>query len=200
MGGLYFGIFTDTESAAVGAVGAFLFAAWRGKLGRGAFWSVMSETTATTAMIYGLIFGAQIFSFFVGVSTLTQTATAYVASLNWSPTAVMALILAGYLLLGSLMEAFAVMVITVPIVTPLVLALGYDLVWWGIIMLIVVEVGMIHPPLGLNVFVLKSILPEVPLWTIYKGVLPFCAMDLLKLVLMVLFPAITLWLPSTMAH
>ena len=200
MGGLYFGIFTDTESAAVGAVGAFLFAAWRGKLGRGAFWSVMSETTATTAMIYGLIFGAQIFSFFVGVSTLTQTATAYVASLNWSPLAVMALILAGYLLLGSLMEAFAVMVITVPIVTPLVLALGYDLVWWGIIMLIVVEVGMIHPPLGLNVFVLKSILPEVPLWTIYKGVLPFCAMDLLKLVLMVLFPAITLWLPSTMAH
>ena len=200
MGGLYFGIFTDTESAAVGAVGAFLFAAWRGKLGRGAFWSVMSETTATTAMIYGLIFGAQIFSFFVGVSTLTQTATAYVASLNWSPLAVMALILAGYLLLGSLMEAFAVMVITVPIVTPLVLALGYDLVWWGIIMLIVVEVGMIHPPLGLNVFVLKSILPEVPLWTIYKGVLPFCAIDLLKLVLMVLFPAITLWLPSTMAH
>jgi C4-dicarboxylate transporter DctM subunit len=200
MGGLYFGIFTDTESAAVGAVGAFLFAAWRGKLGRGAFWSVMSETTATTAMIYGLIFGAQIFSFFVGVSTLTHTATAYVASLNWSPTAVMALILAGYLVLGSLMEAFAVMVITVPIVTPLVLALGYDLIWWGIIMLIVVEVGMIHPPLGLNVFVLKSILPEVPLWTIYKGVLPFCAMDLFKLILMVLFPAITLWLPSTMAR
>jgi tripartite ATP-independent transporter DctM subunit len=200
MGGLYFGIFTDTESAAVGAFGAFLFAAWRGKLGDGAFWSVMAETTATTAMIYGLIFGAQIFSFFVGVSTLTQTATSYVASLAWPPLAVMALILVGYLLLGSLMEAFAVMVITVPIVTPLVLGLGYDLVWWGIIMLIVVEVGMIHPPLGLNVFVLKSILPDVRLGTIYKGVIPFCAMDLLKLILMVLFPAITLWLPSTMLH
>ena len=200
MGGLYFGVFTDTEAAAVGAFGAFIFAAWRGKLGRGAFWSVMAETTATTAMIYALIFGAQIFSFFVGVSTLTHTATAYVASLNWSPFAVIAVILIAYLLLGSLMEAFAVMVITVPIVTPLVLSLGYDLVWWGIIMLIVVEVGMIHPPLGLNVFVLKSILPEVPLWTIYKGVLPFCAMDLLKLILMVLFPAITLWLTSTMAR
>jgi len=200
MGGLYFGIFTDTESAAVGAFGAFLFAAWRGKLGDGAFWSVMAETTATTAMIYGLIFGAQIFSFFVGVSTLTQTATSYVAGLAWPPLAVMALVLAGYLLLGSLMEAFAVMVITVPIVTPLVLSLGYDLVWWGIIMLIVVEVGMIHPPLGLNVFVLKSILPDVRLGTIYKGVIPFCAMDLLKLILMVLFPAITLWLPSTMLH
>jgi C4-dicarboxylate transporter, DctM subunit len=134
------------------------------------------------------------------VSTLTQTATAYGASLNWPPLAVMALVLVGYLALGSLMEAFAVMVITVPIVTPLVLSLGYDLVWWGIIMLIVVEVGMIHPPLGLNVFVLKSILPEVPLGTIYKGVLPFCAMDLFKLFLMVLFPAITLWLPSTMIH
>jgi len=200
MGGLYFGIFTDTESAAVGAFGAFLLAAYRGKLGGGAFWSVMAETTATTAMIYALIFGAQIFSFFVGVSTLTQTATAYVASLNWPPLAVIGLILIGYLLLGSLMEAFAVMVITVPIVTPLVLSQCYDLIWWGIIMLIVVEVGMIHPPLGLNVFVLKSILPDVRLSTIYKGVMPFCAMDLLKLVLMVVFPAITLWLPSTMLH
>ena len=198
MGGLYFGVFTDTESAAVGAFGAFLFAAWRGKLGRQAFWAVMAETTATTAMVYGLIFGAQIFSFFVGVSTLTQSATTWVGSLHWPPLAIMAVILIGYLALGSLMEAFAVMVITVPIVTPLVLSLGFDLIWWGIIMLIVVEVGMIHPPLGLNVFVLKSILPEVPLWTIYKGVLPFCAADLIKLVLMVLIPAITLWLPSTM--
>jgi len=200
MGGLYFGVFTDTESAAVGAVGAFLFAAWRGKLSRGAFWAVMAETTATTAMIYGLIFGAQIFSFFVGVSTLTQSATTWVGNLGWPPLAVMAMILIGYLALGSLMEAFAVMVITVPIVTPLVLSLGFDIIWWGIIMLIVVEVGMIHPPLGLNVFVLKSILPDVPLWTIYKGVMPFCAADLIKLVLMVLIPAITLWLPSTMVR
>jgi len=200
MGGLYFGVFTDTESAAVGAFGAFLFAAWRGKLGRGAFWAVMAETTATTAMIYALIFGAQIFSFFVGVSTLTQSATAWVGSLNLSPLAVMAVILLGYLALGSLMEAFAVMVITVPIVTPLVLSLGFDLVWWGIIMLIVVEVGMIHPPLGLNVFVLKSITPDVPLWTIYRGVLPFCAADLIKLILLVLIPAITLWLPGTMGR
>ncbi|MFL6928293.1 MAG: TRAP transporter large permease subunit, partial [Xanthobacteraceae bacterium] len=179
---------------------AFLFAAWRGKLNRGAFWAVMAETTATTAMIYGLIFGAQIFSFFVGVSTLTQSATAWVGSLSWPPLAIMAVILIGYLALGSLMEAFAVMVITVPIVTPLVLSLGFDIIWWGIIMLIVVEVGMIHPPLGLNVFVLKSILPDVPLWTIYKGVMPFCAADLIKLILMVLIPAITLWLPSTMVR
>jgi tripartite ATP-independent transporter DctM subunit len=200
MGGLYFGVFTDTESAAVGAFGAFAFAAWRGKLGRSAFWNVMAETTATTAMIYSLIFGAQIFSFFVGVSTLAQSATAFVGTLGWPALGVLAVVLLAYLALGSLMEAFAVMVITVPIVTPLVLSLGYDVVWWGIIMMIVVEVGMIHPPLGLNVFVLKGITPDVPIWTIYKGVMPFCAADLIKLILMVLFPAITLWLPSTMLH
>src|SRR5262249_59291086 len=108
--------------------------------------------------------------------------------------------LRGYLAVGSLMGASAVMVTTVPIVPPLVLSLGFDIIGWGIIMLIVVEVGMTPPPLGLNVFVLKSILPDVPLWTIYKGVMPFCVADLIKLILMVLFPAITLWLPSTMAR
>ena len=151
-----------------------------------------------TALIYGLIFGAQVFSFFVGVSALTESAIAWVSSLGWAPLAIMALLLVLYLLLGSLMESFAVMVITVPIVTPLVLKLGYDVVWWGVIMLCVVETGLIHPPFGLNVFVLKSMLPKVPLWTIYKGVLPFVAADLVKLVLLVIFPAITMWLPGTM--
>ena len=198
MGGLYTGVFTDSESAAVGCFGAFLVALWRGKLRRDAFFSVMAETTSTTALIYGLIFGAQVFSFFVGVSALTESAIAFVSALDWSPLAVMALILVLYLLLGSLMESFAVMVITVPIVTPLVMKLGYDVVWWGVIMLCVVETGLIHPPFGLNVFVLKSMLPKVPLWTIYKGVLPFVAADLVKLVLLVIFPAITMWLPSTM--
>ena len=198
MGGLYFGVFTDSESAAVGCFGAFLVALYRGKLRRATFLAVMSETTATTALIYGLIFGAQVFSFFVGVSALTESAITWVSSLGWAPLAVMALLLIMYLVLGSLMESFAVMVITVPIVTPLVLKLGYDVVWWGVIMLCVVETGLIHPPFGLNVFVLKSMLPKVPLWTIYKGVLPFVAADLVKLVLLVLFPVITLWLPSTM--
>ena len=156
MGGLYFGFFTDIESAAVGAIGAFLCAVFRGKLNRGSFFEVMAETTATTAMVYGLIIGAQIFSFFVGASALTESATAYVSGLQWSPLAVMALILFGYLALGMVMELFAVMIITVPIITPLVLTMGYDIVWWGIIMLCVVETGMIHPPFGLNVFVLKG--------------------------------------------
>jgi TRAP-type C4-dicarboxylate transport system permease large subunit len=98
------------------------------------------------------------------------------------------------------MESFAVMVITVPIVTPLVLHLGYDILWWGVINLCVVETGLIHPPLGLNVFVLKSMQPDVPMMTIYKGVAPFVIADLVKLALLILFPSMTLWLVSTMAN
>jgi TRAP-type C4-dicarboxylate transport system permease large subunit len=97
------------------------------------------------------------------------------------------------------MESFAVMIITVPIITPLVLHLGFDIRWWGILNLCVVETGLIHPPLGLNVFILKSFQPDVSIWTIYKGVTPFVIADLLKLILLVLFPTITLWLPSMMA-
>jgi tripartite ATP-independent transporter DctM subunit len=200
MGGLYLGFFTDTESAAVGAIGAFLCAVLRGKVNRASFLEVMVETTATTAMVYGLIIGAQIFSFFVGVSALTESATAYVGGLHWSPLSLMALILVGYLVLGTMMESFAVMIITVPIITPLVVSMGYDVIWWGIVMLCVVETGLIHPPFGLNVFVLKGITPDVSLWTIYKGVTPFVVADLVKLVLMVLFPIITLWLPRSMVH
>ena len=192
MGGLYFGIFTDTESAAVGALGAFACVVYRKKLNRGSFLEVMAETTATTAMVYGLIIGAQIFAFFVLVSALTESVTAFIGSLHWSSLALISVILVGYLLLGTVMEAFAVMIITVPIITPLIVSLGYPVIWWGIIMLCVVETGMIHPPFGLNVFVLKSITPDVSLWTIYKGVTPFVVADLIKLILMVLFPAITL--------
>ncbi len=198
MGGLYLGIFTDTESAAVGAFGAFLAALRRGKLKGGAFWRVMAEVTAVTAMIYGLIFGAQTLSFFVAVSALTDIATAWVASLHWANWAVMSMLLASFLVLGSLMESFAVMVITVPIVTPLILHMGYDLVWWGIIQLAVVETGLIHPPLGLNVFVLKSVTPDVPMWTIYKGVFPYVLADFVKLGLLVAFPGICLFLVNQM--
>lgn len=200
MGGVFFGFFTVTEAAAVGAFESFLCALCRGKLRGRNFWHVMAATTATTALIYGLIFGAQIFSFVVGVSRLTETATAFMAQLDWAPISIMTVILVTYLLLGAVMESFAVMVITVPIVTPLVEQLGYDILWWGIINICVVETGLIHPPLGLNVFVLKSIQPDVSIWTVYKGVAPFVVADLVKLALLVLFPGIALWLVGAMAQ
>jgi tripartite ATP-independent transporter DctM subunit len=198
MGGLYFGVFTDIESAAVGAISAFAIAVVRGRLNRGSFFEVMVETTTTTALVYGLIIGAQIFSFFVGVSALTESITTFISSLHWNNIALMSLILLGYLLLGTVMESFAVMIITVPIITPLIVSMGYDTIWWGIAMLCVVETGLIHPPFGLNVIVLKGISPHTSLWTIYKGVMPFVVADLIKLGLLVVFPAIALWLPFSM--
>ncbi len=160
----------------------------------------MVETTSTTALVYGLIIGAQIFSFFVSVSALTESITGFLGGLQWNKAALMGLILAGYLLLGTVMESFAVMIITVPIITPLVISMGYDIIWWGVVMLCVVETGLIHPPFGLNVIVLKGISPKISIWTIYKGVAPFVAADLVKLVLLVMFPAIALWLSHSMGR
>jgi C4-dicarboxylate transporter, DctM subunit len=198
MGGLYFGIFTDTESAAVGAIGAFVIAIMRGKINRNTYLEVMVETTATTAMVYAMIIGAQAFSFFVLVSSLTESVTAFIGGLEWNKLALISVILVGYLLLGTVMESFAMMIITVPIITPLIVQIGYPVVWWGIVMMCVVETGMIHPPFGLNVFVLKGITPNVSMWTIYRGVAPFVVADLIKLALLVLFPALVMWLPGTM--
>ena len=158
----------------------------------------MGETTATTALIYVLILGAVNFSLFMGITGLSSMLTTFIASLDLTPLGVIALLLLVYLILGAIMDPFAMMIITVPIVAPLVTDLGYDLIWWGIIMVVVVETGLITPPFGINVFVLKSVAPEVPLLTIFRGVLPFVAADIVKLVLLVMFPALILWLPSTM--
>jgi tripartite ATP-independent transporter DctM subunit len=197
LGGMYAGIFTVTESAAVGAVGAFLVALFRGKLKPAAFWSVMAETTAVTAMIYTLIFGALIFAFFTEISGLSETAATFITSLGWPPLALVALLIAIFIVLGTFMDSYAIMITTIPIVTPMVLGAGYDIVWWGIINLFVIEIGAISPPFGLIMFVLKSI-ADVPLITIFRGVMPFCVAAIAALAILVLFPEITLWLPSTM--
>ncbi len=199
IGGLYGGVFTATESAAVGAGGAFLFALFRGKLKGKAFWDVMASTTAMTAMIFLLIIGAVNFSFFVAISGLPELVTNFVQGLDIVPLLIIAVFLALYLLLGSVMDPFPIMVITVPIIAPVIADMGYSLVWWGIVMVVVVETGMITPPFGINIFVLKRIAGgDVPMPAIFRGVLPFVAADIVKLILLVLFPALVLWLPSTM--
>jgi tripartite ATP-independent transporter DctM subunit len=201
IGGLYGGVFTVNEAAAVGAMGTFLFALFRGKLAGGALWRVMAEVTRTTAMIYLLIFGAVTFSFFAGISGLPDMLGTAATGFHLSPLGVVALILAVYIFLGCIMDSFAVMVITTPIVTPIITNFGYDLIWWGIINVCVIETGLITPPFGINIFILKGIQGgDVPMWTVFRGVLPFVAADLVKLAILVLFPALSLWLPSTMAH
>ncbi|WP_400082058.1 TRAP transporter large permease subunit [Yoonia sp. R78084] len=198
IGGLYGGLFTATESAAVGAVGAFLLALLRGKLNRGRLLEVLSETTGTTALIYGLIFGALIFSFFVNLGQAPETLARAIADIDTTPIVILTVLLVFYLLLGAVMDSFAVMVITVPVVTPLVVGLGFDVYHWGILMLVVVEIGLITPPFGINLFVLKSLQPDQPIGRVMKGVIPFICADLVKIVLLVAFPAIALWLPATM--
>ena len=201
LGGIYGGIFTETEAAAVGAAGAFALAVFRKKLSRASIAQVLGETTATTALLYLIIFGVLTFSFSLGVTGLPQRMSGLVEGLHWPPLAVVFLLLAVYIALGCIMDSNTVMFVTIPIVTPLVQAMGYDLVWWGIINLVVLETGLITPPFGIHLFVLKGIGgADVPLATVYRGVMPFVAADLVKLALLILFPALALWLPSTMSR
>jgi C4-dicarboxylate transporter, DctM subunit len=204
LGGLYAGIFTATESAAVGATTAFVIALFRGRLNRSVLLEVMGSITTMTAMIYGLIFGALTFSYMVGLSQMPDLLTRMIGGLNVPPLIIIVLLILAYLALGCVMDSFAVMVITVPVVTPLILGLGYtgmpglELVWFGILMLVIIETGLITPPFGINLFVMKSMQPDVPLMTIYRGALPFVVMDGFKLIILVLFPIVTLWLPNGM--
>jgi C4-dicarboxylate transporter, DctM subunit len=197
LGGMYLGIVTATEAAAVGAFGAFLIAILRGKLRAGRFWAVMAEVTQVTAMIYMLIFGALIFAYFCELTGIASKAAELLGTLNWSPLALIAIILITFVGLGTFMDSYAVMIITIPIVTPLVLGAGYDILWWGVVNLFVIEIGAISPPFGLNMFVLKTI-GDVPLKSIFYGSAWFCIAAIITLAILVVFPSLSLWLPSTM--
>lgn len=198
IGGIYSGVFTDTEAASVGAFGAFLFALARGKLHGHHIWDLFAETTSTLALIYTLIFGAVTFSFFIGFTQVPSMLTGAIGNLGLSPLSVIFLLIACYLLLGMFMDSYAMMVITVPIFLPMVVQYGYDPIWWGVLTVICVEMGMITPPFGMNIFMLKSVSPTLTLGTIYRGVMPFVLADVVKVVLIVLIPAIALWLPAHM--
>ena len=160
---------------------------------------MVGETVQTTAMIYVLLIGGLTFASFLAVIGVADLLRDFIVSLQFAPLTVIVALIGLYLLLGCVMDSYAIMVITVPIFAPLVVALGYDLIWWGILMVMVIETGLITPPIGTNVFVLKGIAgDQISLGTIFTGVAPFVAADIIRIVLLCLFPAIALWLPSTM--
>lgn len=198
LGGVFFGIMTATESAALGTVFAFLVALRRGKLAHGAFWSVAAETTKSTSMIYFLIAGALVTTFYFGSSGATQTLTGYIMSLQLPPWSILVALLIFYIILGTIMDGVTVMMITASTSVGIIHSLGYDPIWWGVIMVIVVELGMLTPPFGMNLFVMKAAAPDLTMRQLYRGILPFVVSDMFKLVILVAFPAITLWLPSMM--
>jgi len=197
LGGIYAGVFTVTEGAAVGVVTAFALSLLRG-LNWAELRGVLISTASASLMCYMMIFGASIFGYFLTITRTPQMMVDLINGLGVAPLAVIGCFVLFYLVMGSIFDETAAMILTLPFVAPVVAGLGYDLVWWGIINVMVVTIGMISPPIGLNVFVLNGLRRDLDLGTIYKGVLPFMAIDLVRLAILVLFPALTLWLPAVL--
>ncbi|MCT4655064.1 MAG: TRAP transporter large permease [Cohaesibacter sp.] len=198
MGGIYSGLFTVNEGAAVGLVMTLAFAFARGKLKGQAFWTTLYDAAGSIALLYVIMIGANIFTYFMTLSHMPQEIVEWVKGFDIPPIAVILILVAMYVVLGAIFDALAGMVLTLPFVFPLVTGLGYDPIWWGIINVMVIEIGMITPPVGINVFVLKSLRPDIPLGTIYKGVTPFLIANVVALLLVIAFPEIALWLPNAM--
>ncbi|HIM46332.1 MAG TPA: TRAP transporter large permease, partial [Alphaproteobacteria bacterium] len=197
-GGIYTGWFTVAEAAAVGACLSFLFTWQSGLLTKSVLWEVLSESAANTGLIYLIIIGANIFTYFVTLSHLPNHLVAAIQGLGVDPVVIIFLLLLMYLILGSIFDTVAAMVITLPFVFPLIIDLGFDPIWFGVINVMVIEIGMITPPIGINVFVLHGIARDIPLKTIFRGIVPFLAADLVRLTILVFFPVLALWLPRLM--
>jgi C4-dicarboxylate transporter, DctM subunit len=198
IGGLYGGWFTPTEAGGMGAGGAFVIGVLSGRLSREDIRRSLLQATRTAAAVFTVLIGALLFGYFLTITQTPQKVTELLTSLGLGRYGVLALIMLMYLVLGCLMDAMAMIILTVPIIFPVITSLGFDPIWFGIIIVMTVELGLIHPPVGMNVFVIKSVVPDVNFTTIFVGVLPFIITDLIRLVILIAFPMIALWLPSRM--
>src|SRR3954469_15105669 len=198
MGGIYGGVFTATEGAGVGAFGALVFAIARRALNWRTLYGALLESARTTSMLFLILIGALIFAEFVNITTMPQDLLDLVVRWHLNPIMVVAAIMVIYVILGTAMEELSMILLTVPVFFPLIVKLGLDPIWFGILIVVVVEIGLISPPVGMNLFVLNTLLPEVPTRTIFRGVLPFMAIDCVRLALLVAFPISSTFLPSLM--
>ena len=198
LGGIYLGVFTPTEAAAIGATGAFAFTLGRGAFSIGETFGALVEAARITAMLFVVLFGALTFSNFITLSGMVSQLVAWLEALNLSPLGVVAMMCVIYLILGAVFDSLAMLLLTVPIFFPIVTSLGLDPIWFGIVVIIVIEAGLISPPIGINVFVVQSVLPDVSLWRIYAGVWPFLLAMIAALALVLVFPSISLFLPGPM--
>jgi tripartite ATP-independent transporter DctM subunit len=196
IGGLYGGVFTPTEAGGMGASGAFILGVLRGRLDGKAIRASLLQATRTAAAVFTVLIGALLFGYFLTITQVPQKVTEFLTGLGVGAYGVLALIMLMYLVLGCLMDALAMIILTVPIIFPVVTALGFDPIWFGVIIVMTVELGLIHPPVGMNVFVIKSVVHDVTFSSIFKGVLPFIATDILRLIILIAFPIIALWLPN----
>jgi len=198
IGGMYGGWFTVTEAAAMGAVGALAIGLVRRRLSARDIMDSLVQSLRTTASIFTIVIGAFLFGYFLTITQTTQKAIDLLVHLPIGPYGVLALILVVYFILGAIMDELAMILLTVPIVFPAMVQLGFDPVWFGVIIVMTCTLGLICPPVGMNVFVINSIARDVSLGTIYRGVAPFIVSDILRLTILCVFPALALWLPRTM--
>ena len=196
IGGIQLGVFSPTEAAAVGAAGAMLMAMVRGALDRQSMISAMRETIELTGMIFLIIIGAALFNFFIETSGLPQFLVNIVESSGLPPFGVLLLIMAFYLVLGCFMDAMSMIMLTIPFVFPLITAMGIDPIWFGILVVTVAELGLITPPVGMNLFVVQGVASNLKSGTVMRGIVPFIVADTVRLVLLIGIPAISLYLPS----
>jgi C4-dicarboxylate transporter, DctM subunit len=205
IGGIYGGVFTPTEGAGVGAVSMLLIALARRSLSLAEFRTALTQTAETSALIFGILLGAEVFNAFLALSQLPTEAAEIIVASGLPPYAVLAVLLAFYILLGAVMDELAMILLTLPVFFPIVIALDFGLpadevaIWFGILVLVVVGIGLTAPPIGLNVFVVNAIARDVPIAETYRGVLPFIAADVVRLALFVAFPAISLVLVRLLA-
>jgi tripartite ATP-independent transporter DctM subunit len=200
IGGLYIGWFSPTEGASVGACGAFVLGLINRRTTRQLLRTSLIDTVKTTAMIFTVLIGAILFNNFLILASVPTLVSDWISGLPLGKTAVLLVIVGMYFVLGCLLDSLAMILLTIPIVFPIVKALGYDPVWFGIIIVMVVELGLITPPIGMNVFVIKGMAKDVPLETIFRGVTPFIVAQIILIFVLIAFPQIALWLPSTMSQ
>ncbi|MBI2768740.1 MAG: TRAP transporter large permease [Burkholderiales bacterium] len=198
LGGIYGGIFTATEGAGFGAAGAFLFALARGRLTWAILYEVLVESARTTAMLFTLLIAATLFANFVNFTSMPGDLKSLITTSGLSPTMIIVAMMLIYVVLGTVMEELTMVLLTIPLFFPIVTALGFDAVWFGVLIVMVVQIGLISPPVGMNMFVLNALLPGVGLGAIYRGCWPFVLVLVLMLGLLIAFPQLSLWLPSLM--
>jgi len=198
MGGIFVGLFTPTEGGAAGAAGAIVLALIRRQLTWRGFLDSLEDTTRTTAMVFLIIAGATVFGRFMAITRVPSELGAWVGGLPFPPYVIMGFIILGYLIGGCFMDSLALVTLTIPVLFPVIRTLGFDPIWFGVIIVLVAEMGVITPPVGINVYVIKGVAPDVPLETIFKGIFPFLGAILVCIAILIAFPQVALFLPSFM--
>jgi tripartite ATP-independent transporter DctM subunit len=198
MGGIYVGWFSPTEAAAVGAAGAVVVAAMRGALGRAVLRDGIMETIELSGTLFLVMMGAAVFNFFIETTQLPQVLIQAVSASGLPPLGIIILVIAFYVVLGCFMDALSMILLTVPFVFPLIKSLGFDPIWFGIIIVTVTEIGLITPPIGMNLFVIIGVAKDLDPRVVVRGVVPFVICDIVRVALLVAFPILATWLPSTM--